>query len=155
MFFSRRRSLVYKFIVLIPCCWLCFLLVTELKRPESLPVLPQKLISDNSLAIINSNSNSINGEGEHVGVGDPNPKAVSSGAERSAESNNNNYHELGVLPLPGEDRPGEMGKPFKPKNLTKDQEKLVSEGWKNNAFNQFVSDLISVRRSLPDPRDSW
>lgn len=31
----------------------------------------------------------------------------------------------------------------------------VSEGWKKNAFNQYVSDLISIKRKLPDPRDEW
>ncbi|CAG7721300.1 unnamed protein product, partial [Allacma fusca] len=50
--------------------------------------------------------------------------------------------------------PGELGKPFKaPKNLTAAQKKLVSDGWQNNAFNQYASDKISVRRRLPDPRD--
>ncbi|XP_044731231.1 putative polypeptide N-acetylgalactosaminyltransferase 9 isoform X2 [Chrysoperla carnea] len=50
--------------------------------------------------------------------------------------------------------PGEMGRPVVlPKNLTKDIKKIVDDGWQNNAFNQYVSDLISVRRSLPDPRD--
>lgn len=73
------------------------------------------------------------------------------------ESNNaidNNVDNIPVL-LPPQDNPGEMGKPYKPGNLTAAQKKLVSTGWKDNAFNQFVSDLISVRRSLPDPRDQW
>lgn len=50
--------------------------------------------------------------------------------------------------------PGEMGRPVKlPKNLSPAIQKLVKDGWKNHAFNQYVSDMISVRRSLPDLRD--
>lgn len=57
----------------------------------------------------------------------------------------------------GEDKQyGEMGKAVVlPKNLTDDIKALVDKGWKNNAFNQYVSDLISVHRSLPDTRDAW
>lgn len=72
----------------------------------------------------------------------------------------------GVLPQPNRegannDEPGrkvygEMGKPVVlPANLTADVKKLVDEGWKNNAFNQYASDLISLHRTLPDPRDEW
>lgn len=69
----------------------------------------------------------------------------------------------GVLPQPNSgpndgDRTayGEMGKPVVlPVNLTADIKTLVDEGWKNNAFNQYASDLVSVHRSLPDPRDEW
>lgn len=67
----------------------------------------------------------------------------------------------GVLPQPhgADDRDqgyGEMGKPVVlPTNLTADIKKLVDDGWKNNAFNQYASDLISLHRSLPDPRDEW
>lgn len=51
---------------------------------------------------------------------------------------------------------GEMGKPVHlPANLTGQIKKLVDEGWSKNAFNQYVSDLISVHRKLPDPRDPW
>ncbi|XP_025410647.1 putative polypeptide N-acetylgalactosaminyltransferase 9 isoform X2 [Sipha flava] len=67
----------------------------------------------------------------------------------------------GVLPQPNDDGDGrkaygEMGKPVVlPANLTADVKRLVDEGWKNNAFNQYASDLISLHRSLPDPRDEW
>ena len=33
--------------------------------------------------------------------------------------------------------------------------KLIDVGWKNNAFNQYASDIISLHRTLPDPRDQW
>lgn len=64
---------------------------------------------------------------------------------------------LGVIAAPGSDNaPGELGKPVVlPKNISEEAKLAVSEGWKKNAFNQYVSDLISIRRKLPDPRDEW
>jgi len=52
--------------------------------------------------------------------------------------------------------PGEWGKPFTiaRDNLSSEQQKLFDEGWKRNSFNQFASDIISVRRTLPDIRKS-
>lgn len=59
-----------------------------------------------------------------------------------------------VIPAPSDPSgPGEMGRPVVLKNLTKEQQKLVTVGWENNAFNQYVSDIISLNRSLPDVRD--
>lgn len=65
----------------------------------------------------------------------------------------------GVLAIPREPdaaAPGEMGRPvILPTNMSAQTKKLVDDGWLNNAFNQYASDLISVHRSLPDPRDQW
>jgi hypothetical protein len=54
------------------------------------------------------------------------------------------------------DAPGEMGRAVVlPTNMSASMKKAVDDGWLNNAFNQYASDLISVRRRLPDPRDEW
>lgn len=56
----------------------------------------------------------------------------------------------------GPDAPGEMGRPVVlPTNMSSEMKKSVDDGWLKNAFNQYASDLISIHRSLPDPRDPW
>lgn len=52
-------------------------------------------------------------------------------------------------------RPGEMGQPFKLGNVSKEQANLIEMGKQIYGFNQYVSDMISVRRTLPDFRDEW
>ena len=65
-------------------------------------------------------------------------------------------HAEGVVPPPRDpNAPGEMGKPVKLDNPEPETKKLIDDGWKNNAFNQYASDIISLHRSLPDPRDQW
>lgn len=51
--------------------------------------------------------------------------------------------------------PGELGKPviIDKEKLSPEERKKYDEGWKNNAFNQYVSDMISLHRSLADIRD--
>jgi hypothetical protein len=51
---------------------------------------------------------------------------------------------------------GEMGIGWKlPDNLPPDIQKLHDEGWETHQFNQYLSDLISVRRKLPDYRGEY
>ena len=53
-----------------------------------------------------------------------------------------------ILPPKKPEGPGELGKPFK---VDKDKADLeiqqrIDKGWQNNAYNEYVSDLISVHR---------
>lgn len=51
--------------------------------------------------------------------------------------------------------PGEMGQPVILRNVSDEVQRRIKLGWKHHEFNEFVSDLISLRRSLPDPRDAY
>jgi len=158
----RRRSLLLKIVVLVFAVWItvAILLYTEQRGPPA-------------------DSNAV------VRPGDPNgepalpvPAALSKrtpqsssvkeppAAGPSGDNNQNAGPEEGVGGVlvpprdPDEDsgsvQYGEMGKPVVlPSNMTAEVKKLVDEGWQKNAFNQYVSDLISVHRKLPDPRDQW
>lgn len=54
----------------------------------------------------------------------------------------------------GNENPGEMGAGVDlPNNLSIEIQKLVDEGFKKNGFNQYISDLISFQRTVPDLRD--
>jgi len=59
-------------------------------------------------------------------------------------------------PPKSEEEWGELGAAvILPKKLNASAKSLVDKGWEKNAFNQYASDLISINRTLPDPRDQW
>jgi len=72
--------------------------------------------------------------------------------DKKAEEQN-----FAILPPKKPEGPGEMGKPFKVDKEKVDNETRakIDKGWLNNAYNEYVSDLISVHRTLPDLRDDW
>lgn len=52
--------------------------------------------------------------------------------------------------------PGEMGSAVHlPSKLSESVRKLVLQGWQENKFNKYVSDIIPLNRSLPDIQDKW
>ncbi|XP_072767780.1 putative polypeptide N-acetylgalactosaminyltransferase 9 isoform X2 [Anoplolepis gracilipes] len=154
MGFPRRRSLWLKVAVLATAVWVtvCFLLYTEDRAAAVQGLAPSGVAMPQQAANgfmppaapfrketpgnVFSNKVKINQAG---------PEQDSIGG--------------GVLAIPRDPdavAPGEMGRPvILPTNMSAQTKKLVDDGWLNNAFNQYASDLISVHRSLPDPRDQW
>ncbi|XP_028137664.1 putative polypeptide N-acetylgalactosaminyltransferase 9 [Diabrotica virgifera virgifera] len=141
----RKRSLLLKLAVIVTTAWftIAFLLYTDNSSPQSdVVALPL--------------------DGEHIRKNEVAPERVIPFQEsrrtssKSVNKNNNNNNDYGGVLVPPDNVAGEMGKPVVlPTNLSADIKKLVDEGWMKNAFNQYASDLISVHRSLPDPRDEW
>ncbi|XP_015605302.1 putative polypeptide N-acetylgalactosaminyltransferase 9 isoform X2 [Cephus cinctus] len=145
----RRRSLWLKLAVLAGAAWLtvCVLLYTEDRTVAVQSLGPSGVAAPQvangfvlqALAL----------RRETPGNGQSKSKLNQAGPEQGG----------GVLAAPRDQdtlAPGENGRPVVlPTNLTAETKKLVDDGWLNNAFNQYASDLISVHRTLPDPRDQW
>ncbi|KAL4707799.1 hypothetical protein ACJJTC_001745 [Scirpophaga incertulas] len=138
MFFLRRRTLILKAVLILTALWFMVALLTTNGGTRNALVAPPIEYDD--------------AEAKPMKV------AKLTSTKKKSESYSNNLSDgLGVIAAPGSDNaPGELGKPVVlPKNISEDTKQAVSEGWKKNAFNQYVSDLISIRRKLPDPRDEW
>ncbi|XP_041979077.1 putative polypeptide N-acetylgalactosaminyltransferase 9 isoform X3 [Aricia agestis] len=153
MFFLRRRSLILKAVLILTALWFMVALLTTNGGSRN--------------AIVGPPIEYLDAEAKPLKMAKP------TSTKRKSESYGNNLSDaptrvdwigriagnegLGVIAAPGSDNaPGELGKPVVlPKNISEDAKLAVSEGWKKNAFNQYVSDLISIRRKLPDPRDEW
>lgn len=153
MFFLRRRTLILKAVLILTALWFMVALLTTNGGSRNTIVAPAVEYDD--------------AEAKPLKIAKPTP------VKRKSESYGNNLSDaqtrvnwigrlmgdegLGVIAAPGSDNaPGELGKPVVlPKNISEDTKLAVSEGWKKNAFNQYVSDLISIKRKLPDPRDEW
>ncbi|KAJ8721938.1 hypothetical protein PYW08_004340 [Mythimna loreyi] len=153
MFFLRRRTLILKAVLILTAIWFMVALLTTNGGSRNAIVAPAIEYED--------------AEAKPLKMAKP------TSTKRKSETYGNNLSDaptrvdwigrlagnegLGVLAAPGSDNaPGELGKPVVlPKNISDDTKQAVSEGWKKNAFNQYVSDLISIRRKLPDPRDEW
>lgn len=150
-FLSRRRSFLLKLVVIVGTAWftVAFLLYSENREPINSVQIPVQQVPVN-IPIQE----------------EPNPPAALKVDEKKEEkqyedrieqdnNRDDESNDKGVLQLPQE-KFGELGKAVVlPANLSTDVKKIVDEGWAKNAFNQYVSDLISVRRELPDPRDEW
>lgn len=138
LLYVKRRSRLAKFILLIPLIWLAVFLLISTRNDADNPSLDSSTSGsgDNSVA------------GEH-GVF----QAVRNMANQIYKA-----ADKAVLAaprdIPDPNGPGEKGKPVNlPEDMTPEKKKIVDEGWSKNAFNQYVADMISLHRTLEDPRD--
>ena len=51
--------------------------------------------------------------------------------------------------------PGEMGNGIVLEDMVLEEKLKMNTVYFDHAFNQYISDMISVNRSLPDRRDDW
>ncbi|XP_043227648.1 putative polypeptide N-acetylgalactosaminyltransferase 9 isoform X1 [Amphibalanus amphitrite] len=142
----RRRSLGFKALVTIPLVWVTLLLfffvdqqVTRLEKLETgrRGGIVQRLMRGSGV--------------------DSLPARLPKTATGSGPADDPPVGEQRGFLLPPQEPsgPGEMGKPVivvKDK-LSKEDKEAMEKGWSSNAFNQYVSDQISVHRTLPDVRD--
>ncbi|OQV18530.1 Polypeptide N-acetylgalactosaminyltransferase 5 [Hypsibius exemplaris] len=148
--YFRRRARWMKYLLAIPALYLCVMIFMG-KSSDGGVDSGHDRNSNNNLPVI-----------EGVGEGRPEvprPAKKKLVYARNAESDK----DANVLhaPVPGEDGktnpdgPGELGKAvtMKKEDLGPKEKTLFDDGWQNNAFNQYASDMISVKRSLPDVRD--
>lgn len=157
-YFSRRRALLFKGCLLLGTVWLTVAVLILMENRERTTLEPDK-----------------QHQRHYSFLYDPQNEQPQPQQQQEAQENNQNSaeeedplslasYEEGSLPLQSEELNvrkgiklyGELGKPVVlPSNLSAEVQKLVNEGWQKNAFNQYVSDLISLHRTLPDPRDEW
>lgn len=144
----RHRSLIFKCLVGFPTAWIIIMLVLYRDKGET---ITQEEKSSGDL-VRKPHAEALVGENNEIDT-----EADDQAKHKSSSGQNNNIVVgPGVLVPPRDpDGPGEMGKPVKIENPDKETKKKIDDGWQNNAFNQYVSDTISVHRSLPDPRDDW
>ncbi|PZC82068.1 hypothetical protein B5X24_HaOG211158 [Helicoverpa armigera] len=169
--FFRRRTLILKAVLILTAIWFMVALLTTNGGSRNAIVAPAIEYDDaeaKPLKMAKPTSTKRKSETYGNNLSDARKKMPASLASRLKEiikaptrvdwmGRLAGNEGLGVIAAPGSDNaPGELGKPVVlPKNISDDTKQAVSEGWKKNAFNQYVSDLISIRRKLPDPRDEW
>ena len=118
-------------------------------------------IKKNVQAVKPDTGNNVGGEGENknkiVEKKEENKNGKDRLKEKEEKDKADEAQNFAILPPKNPEGPGEMGKPYKVDKEKADNETKakIDKGWLNNAYNEYVSDLISVHRSLPDLRDDW
>jgi hypothetical protein len=156
----RRRALI-KYLFLIPALWLGAIIIFSLRTDSLFPSQNDMQIHvvDKTVApslvdrLIGALPFKYNADNDHP------PEERLKAREQARKMNaqvqvvapemKNEHND------PKTGGPGEMGNPVRidKDKLSKEERKKYDDGWTNNAFNQYVSDMISLRRSLADIRD--
>ena len=175
----RRRFFVAKLLVALPVVWVVVLLLMMERRDTPLDDTPlsadvrgpapmrsareaiesvlgpsQRLIRSRGAAEVPPDRSASGDSGGEPVWGVAGEEGGAAGPPAAPDGSRGGEQRGVLLPPQAASGPGEDGKPVVlPKTLTAEKQKLVDKGWKDNAFNQYVSDMISPHRTLPDVRD--
>uniref|UniRef100_A0A158Q7I8 Polypeptide N-acetylgalactosaminyltransferase n=1 Tax=Elaeophora elaphi TaxID=1147741 RepID=A0A158Q7I8_9BILA len=155
LIFPRRRSLIFKLLFLIPAVWLCAVLYFS-SPTKTLVKLPSVRHSKVGLPKLHK----LEGFGPPMSI-----KPAIEVQKLPAQGIDVRFEE-GNIPKPNralfnpdspiyksgdKHQPGEGGKAviIDRNKLTLSEKRIYDDGFSKNAFNQYVSDMISIHRSLP------
>nr|CAD2156905.1 unnamed protein product [Meloidogyne enterolobii] len=166
----RRRSTIFKLLILIPVVWLLFVVFFNKPNVQIVDDKPiERLHVDEAkeeYKKIKENIQQIRGFGPPLAVKDD----IKEKSENKVDEEKSGNQDVGNIPKPRKvffdpqspiykkgdpNQEGEGGKAVKidKEKLTPEEKKKYDVGFVNNAFNQYASDLISVHRSLPPTAD--
>ncbi|KAL4002171.1 Polypeptide N-acetylgalactosaminyltransferase 5 [Acanthocheilonema viteae] len=150
----RRRSLVFKLLLLIPAIWLCAILYFSTSSKSS-----GKISSVRHPKVDLPKLHKLEGFGPPmsmkpaVEVEDKLPAIHERIEERNIPKPNKALFDQDspIYKRGDAHQPGEGGKAviIDRNKLTLSEKKVYDDGFSKNAFNQYVSDIISIHRSLP------
>lgn len=145
-FLWRRKSFWFKFVIIVAIFWITIVLI-HFSGKKELQLTKTDLNDRFSEFLIDSRRDvnhiqDLNLEQDYKNV-----------EENDFKQMHNKKSEIIKVDVTSHKQPGDMGHPvILPTNLSAEIKKIVDEGWTKNAFNEYVSNMISVRRELPDPR---
>uniref|UniRef100_A0A914MY07 Glycosyltransferase 2-like domain-containing protein n=1 Tax=Meloidogyne incognita TaxID=6306 RepID=A0A914MY07_MELIC len=166
----RRRSTIFKLLILIPVVWLLFVVFFNKPNVQIVDDKPIKRLhvdeAKEEYKKIKENIQQIRGFGPPLAVKDD----IKEKSENKEDEEKSGNQDVGNIPKPRKvffdpqspiykkgdpNQEGEGGKAVKidKEKLTPEEKKKYDVGFVNNAFNQYASDLISVHRSLPPTAD--
>lgn len=148
----RHRNNIIKVLILVPVIWIISVAVNLRSEQIEQARLEDDLVETvGKKEVIETNRGGPK-EGKHI---EPNSNEdnASESKEKEAPKPVDDPHV--IVPPVDPNAPGEMGKPVRIENPDPETKKKIDKGWKDNAYNQYVSDMISLHRSLPDQRDQW
>lgn len=155
----RKKSLFLKLLVIAGTAWITVIMLYRDTRSSDDRPVAGAYRQDQKVQFQDHNGldNRINLPGRpELPDADAGPVMPFKQEQEEPESPARQEDEEDLVLAPPQELPGELGKPVVlPSNLTEAVKKMVDDGWQKNAFNQYVSDMISVHRTLPDPRDEW